>query len=121
MDKAQAVNAFWNSFGLIAYDVNSVPTDAQMPYITYDFSSDEMDFPVLLSASVWYRSMSWVGIESKAKEIETRLEDGGELLKIDGGYVWITKAHPFRQRMNDPSDDMIKRYYINVQSEFLSK
>ena len=35
MTKAAAIYQFWNSFGLTAYEENSVPTDATFPYITY--------------------------------------------------------------------------------------
>ena len=35
MDKYQAINEFWNRFGVMAYDENTVPDDAELPYITY--------------------------------------------------------------------------------------
>ena len=121
MDKAQSLQSFWEGFGLPAYDMRNVPIDAKVPYITYDVSIDGIDAPVNLSASVWYRSTSWAPITAKATEIEEALVDGGKVIPLDKGYVWITKGYPFMQRMDDPTDDMIKRYYINVQVEFLSK
>lgn len=119
MDKGQAINIFWNSFGLKAYDVYSVPHDAVMPYITYNHISDELDHPVSMDASIWYRDTSWTAITDKAKAVADRLMYG-VTMKLDEGYVWIVKGHPFQQRMNDPNDDMIKRIYINVQVEYLS-
>lgn len=35
MNKAQAIQAFWESFGVPAYEESTVPDDAVMPYITY--------------------------------------------------------------------------------------
>ena len=34
-NKWQAIDRFWNSFGIPAYDESSVPQGATMPYITY--------------------------------------------------------------------------------------
>ena len=54
MDRAQAINSFWNSFGLRAYDENTVPQNAVLPYITYEVaiaSFEDGDVP--LTASVW--------------------------------------------------------------------
>lgn len=121
MDKAQVIQSFWSGFGLEAYDENSVPDDATMPYISYSVATGDIDSMVYLSASVWYRSTSWSSIESKVKEISeaiTKMDPPS--IKTDNGRVYITKGSPFAQRMNDPSDDMVKRMYININVEFLT-
>lgn len=121
MDKAQVIQSFWSGFGLEAYDKNSVPDDATMPYISYSVATGDIDSMVYLSASVWYRSTSWSSIESKVKEISeaiTKMDPPS--IKTDNGRVYITKGSPFAQRMNDPSDDMVKRMYININVEFLT-
>ena len=119
MDKAQALNAFWSSFGLTAYDSMTVPDDAQLPYITYDTKTDSLDRPISISASLWYRSTSWADIERKAQEVAERLGVGGEVIKIEDGYLWLTRSTPFAQRMSDP-DDSIRRILINTTAEFLT-
>lgn len=120
MDKAQAIDNFWNSFGLPAYDENTVPQNAEMPRITYSIVSDSLGSPVSMSASVWYRSSSWKDISLKTKEIEKRLgEHGGEVITLDEGKMWIVKGTPFAQRMSDP-DNSIRRIYLNIQVEFLT-
>lgn len=120
MDKAQAINYFWNSFGLPAYDENTVPHNAQMPRITYNVATGDLFDVVSLYASIWYRSTSWQAITQKANEIERRLgEHGGEVIDLDDGKLWIVKGSPFMQRMSDP-DDSIRRIYINVMAEFLT-
>jgi hypothetical protein len=121
MDKAQVIQSFWSGFGLEAYDENSVPDDVTMPYISYSVATDDIDYVVLLSASVWYRSTSWSDVESKVKEIsEAITKMNPPSIKTDNGRVYITKGSPFAQRMNDPSDDMVKRMYININVEFLT-
>lgn len=121
MDKAQSIQSFWSSFGIPAYDENSVPDDAVKPYITYNCSIDELGSVTTMYASLWYYSTNWVDIMAKTNEIEKKLSHGGVLIPIDGrGYTWIVKGHPFAQKMRDESDDMIRRVYINLQVEYLS-
>lgn len=120
MDKAQAIDYFWNSFGIPAYDENTVPQNAPMPRITYSVATGSLEDVINLNASLWYRSSSWKEISLKAKEIEMRLGlHGGEILDLDDGKLWLVKGVPFYQRMNNP-DDSIRRIYINVQAEFLA-
>lgn len=122
MNKWHAIQDFWSRFGLNAYDENSVPTgkhSPSTPYITYNVITDNLNHSVQLSGSLWYRSTSWEDIERKASEIAEYLGVGGVTIKIDDGYVWITRGQPFAQRMPD-NDDMIKRIYINIQVEYLT-
>jgi len=121
MDKGQAIQSFWASFGLPAYDSTTVPDDAQMPYITYSVATDSLDNVVNLSASVWYRSTSWADISQKAEEIaKSIIEMQPPTIKFDGGRLYIAKGTPFAQRMTDPSDDVIRRMYLNIQAEYFS-
>lgn len=119
MDKVQALDAFWNSFDLPAYDENSVPEDAEMPYITYTVSTDSLDEAIPLSGSLWYRSTTWREITRKSEEIAKKIaEKGFYSTKLDNGYLWITKGSPFAQRMTDI--DPVKRINLNIMAEFLT-
>lgn len=122
MDKAQALQGFWSGFGLSAYDENSVPDDASMPYITYNVATDSIERVLPLSGSLWYKSTSWAEISQKADEIaEVIAASGGYYIaKIDGGYLWIVKGTPFAQRMREESDSNIRRIYINITAEYLT-
>ena len=124
MDKAQALQKFWESFGIPAYDENTVPTgenSPQTPYITYNSQTDSIGAILSLTGSIWYRSTSWALPEQKAAEIAQAVGGTGYYITaVDGGYLWITKGTPFAQRMADPEDDMIRRIYINLQGEFLT-
>lgn len=119
MDKVQALTAFWNSFGIPAYDDASVPDEAQFPYITFGVSTDSLGNVVNLNASLWYRSTSWREITQKVEEISKYIGYGFRTVPFDNGYIYITRGAPFAQRMDDPNDDKVKRYYINVQAEYL--
>lgn len=121
MNKAQRLQVFWESFGVPAYDENSVPDDVIYPYITYSVVDDSLGNMVPLSASIWYRSSSWAEVESKKNEITKCIGEFGFLsLPVDGGYIFMTKGTPFAQRMRDPSDDLVKRMYLNLSVEFLT-
>lgn len=121
MDKAQSIHSFWSGFGIPAYDENTVPDGAKKPYITYNYSEDDLGNPVSSYGSIWYYDSGWAAITAKVKEIDNALSHGGAMIPIDGrGFTWIQKGHPFAQRMSDDSDDMIRRMYINLMVEFLS-
>lgn len=120
MDKAQALHYFWSSFGLPAWDENTVPESATLPYITYETSTDSFENTISLSASIWYRSMSWTEISRKAEEIAAHIANMyPQTIKIDNGRLYISKGTPFAQRMSDP-DKNIRRILINIEVEFLT-
>lgn len=119
MNKDQALNNFWNSFNIPAYNENSVPDDAKLPYITYEMSSDSFGNLLFQRASLWYRDSSWVNITDKEREIANSISRGGKMLNYEGGSLWIQRASPWAQRMNEPSDDTIRRIVLNVTVEFL--
>lgn len=122
MDKFQALQTFWESFGIPAYDENTLPTgdDAPaFPYITYDAVVSSLGTPVAMSASIWDYGTSWARVTAKMAEIQSAISRGGKVLPIDGGAIWITPGTPFAQRMND-SNDMVRRIFINISAEYLT-
>ena len=120
MTKAAAIYQFWNSFGLTAYEENTVPTDAAFPYITYQLVTDSFDREIQLSASLWYRSESWTAINAKTEEISRIISRGGNIISCDGGSIWLKRGQPFAQNMVDESDNLIKRKYLNITAEFMT-
>jgi hypothetical protein len=117
INKWQAIQRFWEGFEIPAYDQNSVPDDAVAPYITYEAKVADFENALPLSGSIWYRSSSWRDISLKADEIAQSLK---QIIKIDGGYMFITRGSPFAQRLNDPNDT-VKRIYINLMVEFYTE
>lgn len=119
MDKQQAIYNFWSGFGIAAYDENSVPDDAQMPYITYNVSTADIGDIVIMSASVWYRTNLWTYLDNIANRISNYIGYGGITLEIDNGLVWIKRSSPFAQRMAD--DGEVKRTLLTIAVEYLTQ
>ena len=120
MTKASTIYQFWNSFGLTAYEENSVPDEADFPYITYQFVTDSFDREIPLTVSIWYRSESWTAINAKTEEISQKISRGGKVIPCDGGAIWLKRGQPFAQSMGDESDNLIKRKYLNMTAEFMT-
>ena len=120
MTKAAAIYQFWSGFGLTAYEENTVPTDADFPYITYQLVTDSFDHEMPATASLWYRSESWTAINAKTEEISQKISRGGKIIPCDGGAIWLKRGQPFAQNMGDENDDLIKRKYINITAEFMT-
>lgn len=118
MDKEQAFNSFWNSFDIPAYDASTVPDDAPFPRITYNLAINEFGLATSLNASIWDKSTGWGRITDIAHRIDSRLSEGGQTVKYDGGMIWIKKGNPFFQRMGDP-DDTIRRIVVIIELEYL--
>jgi hypothetical protein len=119
MTKASVIYNFWNGF-LTAYEENTVPEDATFPYITYQLVTDSFNNTIPLTASIWYRSESWVQANAKDEEISKAIGRGGVFLECDGGKIWLKRGTPFAQNMGDDTDNLIKRKYLNITAEFLT-
>lgn len=123
MTKAAAMQGFWESFGLAAFEENAVPSgkdSPEFPYITYELVTDDLGNATAMTASLWYRGTTWVPANAKADEIGARLGYAGVRLACDGGRIWLRRGTPFAQSMGDPSDDMIRRKVISVDAMFLT-
>lgn len=121
MNKSQALYKFWSGFGIPAYEQNSVPDDALLPYITYSEATSTIGNVTPLSASIWYFDDGWADIISKANEISEGIGYGGATVQYDNGLLWVNRGQPFAQRMNEPSDNRIKRMLLNIYAEFISQ
>ena len=118
MNKWQAIDNFWNGFGIPAYDETTVPDNAIMPYITYNAVTDRIDHPTAMTASIWYRTKSWTEISQKADEISEELIQV-KTIPLDVGFLYLTRGNPFAQRMVD-EDDTVRRIYLIVMAEYLA-
>ena len=120
MTKAAAIYQFWNSFGLTAYEENTVTNDAVFPYITYQLVTDSFEREIPLTASLWYRSESWTAINAKTEEISQTISRGGKIISCDGGAIWLKRGQPFAQNMGDESDNLIRRKYLNITQKYIT-
>lgn len=120
MNRWQAQHEFWSSFGMPAYEENSVPVGAEFPYITYQSVSGGFSEILSVSASIWTRTTSWSTATAKADEIEKYIRSMG-YPKIEGGrYRVYIGDSTFAQSMGDPNDAQIKRILLNVLFEFMT-
>lgn len=120
-DKFAAIQDFWGSFGMPAYDEYSVPSGdnaPKFPYITYSLSYDKFDRPVSMVVNVWTRSSSWGAALRKFAEIEKTI-GAGKYLICDGGAVLIRFGSPIMNRLGDDNDDLIRRLLINITAEYI--
>lgn len=122
MNKAQAIQEFWSSFGLMAIDEQSAYDEKiELPsnYITYELQTGSFDSSLSLSASLWYYTTSWVDITEKADEIAEYIGYGGKFIEVNGGYVWIKLGQPFAQRMAVEQENY-RRIILNITVDFLT-
>ena len=109
---AKALYAFYSSFGIPAYTEDSVPSDAQMPYITYTLPQSEVFTGVTHQVRVWYYGTSNAPVNAKADEILAAIGYGGVKLKAGRGFVCIYPGTPLAQMQ--PADDTTRIVYINL-------
>ena len=127
MDKAQALNHFWNSFQWPAIDEQSAYDERTLeqlgisfPYITYEVATDSFGDAVAIGADLWDRGTSWADVTQKAEQIAACIGRGGKLTPYDDGALWITRGTPFSQRVEADNDSDVRRIHININAEFLS-
>lgn len=121
MSIEKALYQIYSSFDIPAYEENSVPVEAKMPYITYEVATDNIDSEnnVALVADLWYKSDSWSGINAKADEISKALTGGIKKATADG-FIILYRSSPFAQNMIDESDQSIKRKHLNLECMFIT-
>jgi hypothetical protein len=133
MNKQQAYNSFWNSFGVLAFEENSVPTDevfeqmiesgaiqSKFPYITYQVIVDDLGNPVYPTASIWDKNTSWERADLLANRISKYINNMG-IISLDDGGMFITKGTPFSQHMGEDGDTTIRRIVLNLGIEFFTE
>ena len=126
MDVEQAINQFWNSFGVIAFDEATTPDENQFkimeispyPRITYTVSLNDFGIPTSLRTSLWDKKTSFKRLDQLTNEIKNRLKYNGESIPYDNGMMWIKMGTPFSSHMTDP-DDSIRHVVINTEIEYL--
>ena len=116
LDKWQAQYTFWASFGIPAYEENSVPDQKEVtyPYITYEAVGAPAVSDTFVNVSVWTRAKSPKQAMLKAKNILKRFEDGAAEIRYDNSGYFMTPESNFIQIMGDESDLSIKRAVLSL-------
>lgn len=118
MTKAEAVYAFFSSFGVAAYVSGAVPDDATFPRLTYDLVTGDYGREAFFPGSLWYRTDSLAAISDKTDEIAKKITLGGIILPCDRGHIHLYCGTPWAQMTGDPTDDKIKRNLLNFRARF---
>ena len=122
MTKGEALQAFFSRFGMAAYAASAVPDDVVFPYLTYDLIVDTWEGgEVGLTVNLWFYTESEAVPNAKVQEISEAIGSGGITLPCDGGYIWIKRGSPWCQSLRDTTDPTIKRRYLNVSVEYLTR
>lgn len=119
MQTGKALFKFFGSFGIPAYEENSVPDDAVLPYITFEQADTTWDRPISISASVWYAGTSLTEVFSKVDEIKEKLGEGYRI-PTESGCLWLYKDTSFAQVL-DADADSVKRVVLNIGMHALTK
>lgn len=117
MNKIQAFCNFWESFGIKAYEENTIPSKAVMPYLTYELNTDSFGNNINFNVNLYYRDSSWVDITNKAEEISKKIGLGGININFENGSIWLQRSAPFCQRMKD-TDDAVRRIVLSLTAEY---
>ena len=118
MTKTQALQQFFDSFGIPAYPTNSVPTETKFPWLTYEpiVSNWFGQNTVYPTVSLWYHSTSEKGINEKADEI-SKFIGSGHTIACDDGLIVIYFSGEWIPLV-DEADSAIKRRQTTLQIEF---
>lgn len=121
MTKGKALETWFNKF-MTFYPSTSVPDDVTFPYGTYEPIFDSYTGgEVGLTVNLWFYTESEATPNAKAQELAEAIGDGGALIKCDGGYIWLKRGFPWCQSLTDDTSPTIKRRYINVTAEYLTR
>lgn len=122
MTKLQALNSFLSSFGLDAYEENSIyaaDTALPLPYLTYNVQLDNYRGgarPLVVTA--WYRTTTPKPLEDIETAIAQRVGIQGTVIPCEDGYILIKRGTPFAQFLDVPADKFVKRVIINLSVEY---
>ena len=107
---AKALKQFVGGFGLPAYNVQSVPKDVQVPYLTYPLIEPEWNQKATFYIQGWYRTTSNAELTAKADQIISEIGTG-VTISTDSGYLVIYPETPLVQMMVDGD---YRSFYINL-------
>lgn len=111
---AQALNQFWNGFGIPAYTSDTVPDEQELPYIVYNLTETDPLESKSHYAQVFYRSTSNTALLAKVDEILAAFHNSGNSIRLEcsGGYVVL--RNPTVQMLTDQVPE-IRYAYIDMQ------
>lgn len=129
MNKYEAQHYYWSSFGLLAFDEQTVPDvipdgnggfkPLVEPYLTYETVDGRLDGIIPANARLLYRGRSLKPITDKVIEMEKKANrqiplDGGGMMKVRVPFT------NFARELDAPQDDQLRTMVITVEIEFIT-
>ncbi|MBR4266486.1 MAG: hypothetical protein IKQ46_10580 [Bacteroidales bacterium] len=113
---AIALYTFASSFTWPAYPEDSVPSSADLPYITYTLQEYDWDSMGMMQMRLWYKGADYATINAKIDDISNSVKNGYKV-NTSSGAVCIYKGSPWCQYQ--PSDEVdLKIAYLNFNVHY---
>lgn len=108
-----AFKDFLSGFDLPVHAENTVPDDAELPYITFSLGFPEWNQKASAFVRVWYRTKANTKVIKKADQITKAI---GQMKNIPftDGYLTIWPETPLIQILTDGDDPDVRYAYINL-------
>ena len=120
MTKGAALQSFFDGI-MTSYAASSVPDNATLPYLTYDFITSALDVGEgVLAVNMWFSTTSEKEPNAAVDRLSKAIGLGGVQIPCDDGMIWLKRGSPWAQSLTDETDKTIKRRYINVTAEYLT-
>lgn len=120
MNITQALHTYFDNF-ITAYPAHAVPDDVIFPWLTYEVITAYFgDQPVGITVNMWFRTDSEKIPNDKVREFRRYIEEN-DMIECDEGYIWVKPGSPWAQSLSDDTDPYIKRRYINITLEYLTR
>lgn len=104
-----------------AYTVTSVPEDATLPYITFEWvTADIEDGDIPIVVQIWERTDREAVPNAHAAAFRRYIEEN-DMVVFDDGAIWVKPGSPWCRSIKDEVDKYVKRRYMNVTLEFLTR
>lgn len=123
MTIGQALQEFFEGFGMKAYPTTAVPNsqDLTFPYLTYEtprsyFGGGEVNCTV----NMWFYTSSEAAASAKADELSAVIGRGGLILHCDDGALWLRRGSPWVQSLSEAQNNNYKRRIFNLTIEFFT-
>lgn len=116
VDVASALYTFFSGFGITAYTTNNAPSDAVLPYLTYDLVVGKTLSSTPLGARLWWEGTLPRAVLEKCDEIQACIGTGIQI-PCGNGYIWLYQGEPFAQPVTD-EDDRLSTLYLNITAQY---
>lgn len=121
MSKDKALQAWFTAFGMTAYPSTSVPDDTVFPWLTYEYITGSFgDSDVAIAVNMWFWTESESIPNQKAEEFRKYILEH-DLIECDEGLIWVKTGVPWCQSLTDETSPTVKRRYMNVTLEYLTR